>query len=137
VRRALDNAPGRADGVVLREADGAGHVVGRPHGDIADGRRVRDLHQTPDHLAEGAVSADAGNRVKFGGIGPRKFRCVLRAAGKEQLGPKAAVGQGFHRLTEIIAVAAAAGGGIDDQHQLFHAFPSPSKSPRDADTAPL
>ena len=130
MRRSAQDALCGADGIVLRQAQGRGHIVRGPHGDIAHRRRIRDLHQPRQHLAEGAVTADTGDHVVARGFVPGDASCLSRPRRKKDIRLQSAPGQDLQSFSEVIPEAAAACRRIHDQQEFFHGFLL--KSPRGA-----
>ena len=116
--RARQDPLGRQGGVVFGQIQGGGHVVGGAQGDIAQGRRVFQLHEPGHHLAEGAVAAHAGDHIVFRTQPRCHLRGVAPVPGEDHRGAAAAVVQGFHRVGKVLFVCAAACGGVHDQKQL-------------------
>ena len=72
-RTTLFFTAGRGDRVVLRQGQRGRHIVRRTHGEVAHGGRIVELHQSRQHLAERAVTADACHGIKTGRMRGSKF----------------------------------------------------------------
>ena len=116
--RARQDPLGRQGGVVFGQIQGGCHVVCGAQGDIAQRRRVFQLHEPGHHLAEGAVAAHAGDHIVFRTQPRGHLRGVAPVPGEDHRGAAAAVIQGFHRVGKVLFVCAAACGGVHDQKQL-------------------
>ena len=116
---AVDDAPGRRDGIVLRQAQSGSHIVGGAHGKVAHGRGIVQLHKAGQHLAERPVPSDAGNDVIIRGVLGGEAGGIPAPGGEKERHGITAAAEGLHRLAEIGFIRAASRHGIDDQHEPF------------------
>lgn len=121
MRLTPDDAPRRAQRVVLRQGEGGGDIIRRAHGDIAERGTVGAVepHEPRDDLTERAVAADTGDGVKILCVLRGEGRCLAGGGGIKKRRAEAAVVEHLERLCEALLISAAPRGGIDDEHQLF------------------
>ena len=113
--------------VIFRQAERTCDIVCRSHREISDWGRTLNLHQSGNHLAEGSVAPDTRYHVVVLRIICGKFRCLARSCGKKQRNLIPTVCQYLHGIAEIVAVSAAAGIRVHNQHHSFHASFSPPR----------
>ena len=120
-RRALHHAAGGGGGVVLRQAQRGGHVVGRAQGEVAQRRALpfRHAHQARHHVREGAVPAQAAERVVVRAALRGQVHGLARAGGEPHRGHIARGVEDVQRFAQALAVHAAAGHGVDDDKKAF------------------
>ena len=122
MRRALHHELCRLHGV-LRQTQRTGNVVGGAQRDIADRRRVRDLNETRDHLAERSVAADAGDEIKLRRILLGKTRGVAARFGEKHRRAVSALAEQTHDVAEAVLIASLPCHGVYDKHEfLFHFY---------------
>ncbi len=116
---AVNNPLRGCHGIVFRQAKRCRNVVCRAHRDIAYGWRTVKLHEPSKHLAERAVSSDAGNGIKAAAVFRGKARCIAPARCEIHRRHISAGTEDSDRFGKAVDVCAAARHRVDNKHQIL------------------